>query len=84
MAASSVQLAEHGGERHGVDRVAMRVGDAKLPAAPVFAVRRHDQRADETFGAGADFGEIVDGGTAVVDAPAEAGGPLRFSFEPLS
>jgi len=48
------------------------------PMARLIRAELSERLAEEIL-----YGALEQGGVAVVDAPAEAGGPMRFSFEPL-
>src|SRR5690606_16616803 len=49
------------------------------PMARLIRTELSERLAEEIL-----YGALEQGGVAVVDAPAEAGGPLRFAFEPLA
>src|SRR6266849_2056520 len=73
MASSSVQLAEHGRERHVEEFVAEFIGDVQDPASPILDARRHHRPAHETLRVLAGLAQ-VHGGTAIVGK----GGGFRY------
>src|SRR5437899_3689819 len=80
MAGSSVRLAEDGREGHGEDLAAYLVGDAQLPAAPVFRIGLHQHRAHQAVGMREGFGEIAHGGAAAVDQVVVGVGAVEIDF----
>ena len=76
----SLQLAEDGSEGDGEDFPAELVGDAQLPAAPVFRVGRHQRGAHATVGVREGPGKIAHGGAASVDQFMTVVGAMEMDF----
>ena len=75
-----MQPADEGGEGDRENLAAEFVGDAQLPAAPVFRVGRHQRGAHATVGVREGPGKIAHGGAASVDQFMTVVGAMEMDF----
>src|ERR1700752_4176487 len=78
--AAPMRLAEDGGEGDRKNLAAQFVGDAQLPAAPVFRGRSHQKGAHETLGLGIGLRKIADGKAAPVTQDVAGAGAVEKNF----
>src|SRR6188472_1810628 len=80
IAPPSMQLADDGGEGNRKNLATEFIGDAQLPAAPVFGRGRHHEEAHEALGLGIGFGETSDGEAAPVPQDMAGAGAVEIDF----